>query len=165
MSVLYRLLCYAYLLIISIESSAQKNFITEKRDYYLNIGDWNNYTKYRSEELTKYPLTSNDELYIALQLNEPAWSVFLRTSDKKALERALNWSRLSINMILPKTNPEFYDTQANLLYKLGRVEEAIDVQKKALQLFVNSLTDGQVPVINNIFINLEKMKKGIPTWN
>jgi Tfp pilus assembly protein PilF len=51
------------------------------------------------------------------------------------------------------TQGEFLDTYANLLYKLGRKEEALQWQEKAAATGAFGTKE-----------NYEKMKKGDPTW-
>jgi hypothetical protein len=53
--------------------------------------------------------------------------------------------------------PGMMDTYANILYKLGRTNEAIKVEEKALALADESDKKGYQDVI-------DKMKKGEKTW-
>jgi tetratricopeptide (TPR) repeat protein len=60
--------------------------------------------------------------------------------------------------IICDAHPEegnYLDTYANLLYKLGRTEEALRYEEKAFALAPND---------KDITDNLSKMKKGEPTW-
>jgi thioredoxin-related protein len=146
------------------KADAKQIVISAEKNFYFSIGDWDNYTKFRSIELLKYPLTDTDELAVTLQLNEPAWQVFLSTSNKNALKRAIAWSEKSILMLKPNSNPEFYDTKANLLYKLGHIKEAIATQELAVKLYKESMAGKEIVFKSNIEDNLSKMKSGIPTW-
>ncbi len=67
-------------------------------------------------------------------LNVDAWDVFLYCDNKAILKKALAWSELSI--ALEQANPvvQYLDTRANLLYKLGRVDEAISQEQKAIEI-------------------------------
>jgi hypothetical protein len=77
------------------------------------------------------------------ELNEHAWHFFEMTDNQEDLKNALRWSRHSIilfdeltkgrNLPTKLGNPSYLDTYAQLLYKLGRREEAIEWQTKALQ--------------------------------
>jgi tetratricopeptide (TPR) repeat protein len=71
----------------------------------------------------------------------------------KCVEEALEWSKRSF---AENQDPNFMDTYANLLYKLGRKDEAIAVQEKAV-----SLAKDKKPLEET----LNKMKKGEKTWN
>lgn len=53
---------------------------------------------------------------------------------------------------------EFLDTYANLLYRLGRTKEAIDTEKKALDL---APLDAHKQRFQK---TIDKMKKVEPTW-
>jgi len=88
-------------------------------------------------------------------LNNIAWSIFEVVTDTVLLNKALRWSRFSI-----EEWPENYqrmDTYANLLYKLGRVREAIEWETKAMGLMEKK---EQYRYRSTI----EKMEKGIKTW-
>ncbi len=89
-------------------------------------------------------------------LNDIAWGFFENVSDTKALENALRWSKRSLE-IYP--SEESADTYANLLYKLGRKEEAIIKEKEALEIAKTkkSETKSYEDVI-------KKMKAGEKTW-
>ena len=97
--------------------------------------------------------------------NERDWHVYLRTllcgehqatfentENKTALQIALTLSEKSIS-----NDPAAHrvDTYANLLYKLGRTEEAIKWETKAIELEPNEAAFKET---------LTKMKKGEKTW-
>ncbi|MCE7040096.1 hypothetical protein [Dyadobacter sp. CY312] len=81
--------------------------------------------------------------YFNVELNEHAWHVYEMSDKKGELERALIWSKRSLewfdelnkgrNHPMRLGNPAFLDTYAHLLYKLGRKEEAIEWQTKAVE--------------------------------
>lgn len=90
-------------------------------------------------------------------LNTDAWDVFLYSTSKRDLDAALSWSRLCVEFIsfMEGNQPNSLDTYANLLYKLGRKEEALRFEEQAVAL---------APWFKAIRENLEKMKQGKPTW-
>ena len=88
-----------------------------------------------------------------MDLNQFAWTIFESCKDMKCVEEALEWSKRSF---AENQDPNFMDTYANLLYKLGRKDEAIAVQEKAV-----SLAKDKKPLEET----LNKMKKGEKTWN
>jgi len=93
---------------------------------------------------------------ISESLNNVAWKFFETTSDKKALNDALSWSKRSLE-IYPE-NPMWMDTYANLLYKLGKNEEAVALEEEALELVGKGSKEG--------FKNtLQKMREGQKTWD
>jgi len=68
---------------------------------------------------------------ISFSLNQIAWNVFLGVSDTTSLKIALQWSGRALEY-----SPEistYHDTYANLLYKLGKKEQAITKEKEALR--------------------------------
>lgn len=87
------------------------------------------------------------------ELNQFAWTVFETCKDMKCVEDALSWSKRSFS---ENQDPNFMDTYANLLYKLGRKKEAISWQEKAVGLAKDKKALEET---------LNKMKKGEKTWN
>ena len=97
----------------------------------------------------------NFSLMFSMQgLNDWAWFSFLKIDDKPRLEKALNWSEKSLEFA--PNNPMCTDTYANLLYKMGRKEEAIKLESGLV---------AQDPANTEFKDTLEKMKKNEPTWN
>ena len=90
----------------------------------------------------------------AEELNEYAWQMFEECNDQEALKVALAWSKLEV-----ERNEVGYivDTYANLLYKLGDTKNAILWQEKAVSITSEDRRE-------ELQTNLDKMKKGIPTW-
>ncbi|WPV67800.1 glycoside hydrolase family 2 protein [Chitinophaga sp. LS1] len=88
------------------------------------------------------------------ELNNFAWEVFQHLEDTNALKAALSWSKRTLQEGEAIT---FMDTYANLLYKLGKKDEAISVEEKA----VNMAAKGDKPSFQ---ANLDKMRKGESTW-
>ena len=62
----------------------------------------------------------------------------------------------------PKSNhSNFMDTYANLLYKLGRKEEAIKHAKLAVEI---ARRDDKENIATVVTATIAKMKNGEPTW-
>jgi len=103
--------------------------------------------------------------FIHMDLNEHAWHIFEMSSKTDDLERALKWSYQSqefFNTLYKNTthpmrlgNPAYIDTYAQLLYKLGRKEEAIEWQTKAIE--AQKVTGNKHASYET---TLEKMKDG-----
>ena len=55
----------------------------------------------------------------------------------------------------PRPFPEAMDTKANLLYKLGKKNEGLQLEKESYGLAAKD---------DDIRKNYEKMKRGLPTW-
>ncbi len=118
--------------------------------FYMNKGDWTNFNPAVASYIKDYG--SNVSGY---QLNNFAWAVFLNCDDTAYLQKALEWSQRS----LAKTqDPAFMDTYANLLYKLGRKDEALEWETKAL----TAARDNDKPAYEE---TLKKIKNGDKTWN
>jgi len=87
---------------------------------------------------------------------------FKYCNDKDTLNKAIGW----MEMIL-KAHPDDWhdiDTYANLLYKVGRKEEAINWERKALQMEIEAAKKDSRDPNPEYQETLDKMKKGIPTW-
>ena len=96
------------------------------------------------------------------ELNNNAYDFFQYTNDLEKLAKALKWSKRSIEIyeaLVPdenrKQNPYFMDTYASLLYRLGKKDEAIETQIKALEILKSR---GESTV--NLETTLAKIKNG-----
>jgi thiol-disulfide isomerase/thioredoxin len=90
------------------------------------------------------------------QMNNFAWTIFENCDDMACVESALTWSKQSF---ANNDMPAFIDTYANLLYKMGKKNEAIEWETKAKEFAIKSGEDpkGYEAVI-------DKMQKGEKTW-
>lgn len=132
--------------------------------FYLRSENWKKWASIKQREMKRYkpkkdgrglsPLYSDE-----FTLNENAWTVFEYCLNKKVLRKALEWSSLAIKLQESKVWGSFLDTQANLLYKLGKIDEAILLEMKAVESETSKGKSGRV------FIQtLDKMRKGEATW-
>src|SRR6202000_2229249 len=96
------------------------------------------------EYMKKYGAGASGE-----QLNNYAWTVFQHCPDMSCVTEALDWSKRSFK---DKENPMFMDTYANILYKMGKKDEAVTWEEKALKI----AGEGERA---NYQQTLEKMKK------
>ncbi|RFM28227.1 glycoside hydrolase family 2 protein [Deminuibacter soli] len=98
--------------------------------------------------------------FLNLRLNDLAWAVFQHVGEVAVINEALNW----MHKVL-KTDPDspvFLDTYANLLYKKGDKQEAINVEETALSKeTANAPKSDLVVELKN---TLDKMKKNENTW-
>jgi hypothetical protein len=116
-------------------------------EWYKKRGEWGNYVA-TFDEIAK---NSNPE-----SLNSVAWELFQSCSEAAILTKALEYSTMSIDKS-PEWN--YYDTRANLLYKLGRLNEAQNDANTALSL---GKVKGENTAETNALlskINLSKEKK------
>jgi tetratricopeptide (TPR) repeat protein len=86
--------------------------------------------KYLVEDLKDSTLTPTQKDLKAMELNNVAFSVCQWTNKKEWLKKAADWSKksLEVNRIA-----ELLDTFAQLQYKLGNKEMAIDFQQEAIE--------------------------------
>lgn len=120
--------------------------------WYQYIKDWNNYQMAIVNYVKKYGADLN-----AGQLNDYAWSVFENCGDIKCVEEALEWSKRSLTGE-NSNNPMFMDTYANILYRLGKKDEALTWEQKAVDL----APEGDKKQYQE---TLDKIKNGEKTWN
>jgi tetratricopeptide (TPR) repeat protein len=103
--------------------------------------------------------------FFHMDLNEHAWHFFEMSAKADDLERALKWSYQSqefFNELTKNTghpmrlgNPAYIDTYAQILYKLGRKDEAIAWQTKAVE--AQKITGNSAEQLET---TLQKMKDG-----
>ncbi|SDG04921.1 sugar-binding domain-containing protein [Chitinophaga filiformis] len=120
---------------------------------YLNAAsrDQQNATQNLVEAATRY-----DDRYHSGAYNDWAWTLFEKSNKREELEKAVEWSRKAIGRETDQFRvASTIDTHANLLYKLGNKQEALQWQEKAV---------AASPGDTEIKDNYEKMKRGEPTW-
>ena len=118
--------------------------------WYQHASDWNNYQNAIVDYMNKYGAASSPD-----ELNNYAWTVFQNCPDMKCVAEALEWSKRSFE---GNNTPGFIDTYANILYKLGKKDEAIKWEQKAMDFAQGDEKKGYQEVI-------DKMNKNEKTWN
>ena len=121
-----------------------------KVSYYQSKADWNNFQNTIQQYMIRY-----GEIVSPSVLNSYAWTVFENCTDPACLKAALDWSKRSF---AENADPAFIDTYANLLYKMGRKEEALEWEQKAMKVVPEEQHGDYKTAI-------EKMKKNEKTWN
>lgn len=143
------------------EEYVNKIFPDYQIDFSVRVKDWENYLKYVNQKIRKIPPQVNGNKFglwgDAWTLNSYAWGLFTACNDKRCLEKAIRWTDLAIELDTTSYNDDYYDTKANLLYRMGKIKEAIELEEFAVARSNN--TDKAVAE------NLRKMKAGLPTWN
>ncbi|GAB3039724.1 hypothetical protein GCM10027185_48420 [Spirosoma pulveris] len=86
-------------------------------------------------------------------LNQAAWEFQELTRDPVYLNKALSWSKRSLEY---REDGSLLDTYAHILYWLGRKEEALEWQTKA----VKKEKDRNSPMVTSLEESLKKMKAG-----
>lgn len=118
--------------------------------FYENKQDWEKFAPAVVSYMKAYGSKANSS-----QLNDFAWNIFLNCNDMACVQQALEWSKRSID---ENKEPAFMDTYANILYKLGRKDEALEWENKALSAASENDKKGYQETI-------DKMKNGEKTWN
>jgi thioredoxin-related protein len=116
--------------------------------YSLDKKDWISFGKYYA--LYYKQAFARSEYHI----NNLTWPIFEHASDTQVLSVAIQTIKYSIDHF-DKTNYQAYDTYANLLYKIGKKEEALEWERKAA---------AALPDDKGIAEALDKMQKDEPTW-
>lgn len=118
-----------------------------KVQYYQATNNWEQFQPAVMAYMSKYGADVSAE-----ELNAFAWTIFENCPDMKCVGEALEWSKRSLK---DGENPMFMDTYANILYKMGKKDEAIALQEKAV-----ALANGE----KSLQETLTKMKAGEKTW-
>jgi thioredoxin-related protein len=95
------------------------------------------------------------KMWNSFDINNYAWMVFESTDNKEYLKSALSWSAYAVMNCPHLYTANWMDTYANILYKLGYKNFAIQKEIDASMLDPNS---------KDIKSTLEKMRKDKPTW-
>ncbi len=107
--------------------------------------DWKAYTKIAEEYIRSY----GGENYNLL--NEVSWTMYKNITDKKQLNKALGWAEQSVRI---NENVYNLDTYAHLLDALGKKEEAVKHEERAIAI-AKQTND---PILEELEANLKKFK-------
>ncbi len=118
--------------------------------FYMNKNDWKNFSASVQDYMKVYGANATPE-----QLNNFAWTVFQNCDDAACITEALEWSKRSFTK---EQNPAYIDTYANILYKLGRKDEAIKWEQKAMNIAEENSKKSYAET-------LEKMNRGEKIWD
>ena len=129
--------------------------------WFKDKGDKENYARCYISWLEKFGL---DTTFKGKQdLNDFAFSVlFEHINDKGLINRGI---AILAPLVEKETDfPEFIDTYANLLYKVGRNNEAISIEERAMSINASKVgQDKRTP--DSVFDEtVKKMRTGEPTW-
>lgn len=94
----------------------------------------------------------NTQRYVSA-LNQAAWEFQELTRDPVYLNKALSWSKRTLEY---REDGSLLDTYAHILYWLGRKEEALEWQTKA----VKKEKERNSPMVGSLEESLKKMKAG-----
>ena len=130
-------------------AQAEEVTLRGKVFYYEYKNDWTHFQPAIIEYMNRYGAHASPDA-----LNDYAWTVFTHCKDMTCVAGALDWSKRSFQ---DKPNPMYMDTYANILYKMGKKDEAIAWELKASDLD-NASNKGQYEK------TIGKMRKGEKTW-
>jgi thioredoxin-related protein len=121
-----------------------------KVEHYQSLNDWPHFQTAIIAYMQQYGAHVTPQ-----SLNDYACTVFQNCRDMTCVADALDWSKRSFD---DKPIPGYMDTYANILYKMGKKDDAITWEQKAADLSAGDEKAGYQSTI-------EKMKKGEKTWN
>ncbi|NLU94874.1 thioredoxin family protein [Chitinophaga sp. Ak27] len=132
--------------------------------WYTVHKDINKVIKYTIQKIDMTGIDTTNDIKLAGINNFIYNYIFTHSDDPSILQKAIGWMEIIVNSS-PK-NYNWLDTYANLLYKTGKVNEAIHVEKKALEAIegVDKHISTYQRDLNQMNLTLAKMKEGQPTW-
>ncbi len=125
-----------------VVSDAKVNWFASKNDYVNSV-----------KNLVHFVEVFAINIKSAWLLNNYAWYIFQHSNEPDYLALALATSKRAT--LLSPSSTNWKDTYANILYKLGRKDEAMMLESELVKM---------EPKNKDFLLNLDKMKKGIPTW-
>lgn len=137
---------------------ARRNVLDAMISWYSRYAIYSKYIEYFIIRFKKYGVDRPD-YDPDLRLNWVAWDVFEQITDMSQINFAIQWMEGVVKR--SPDAPGYIDTYANLLYKAGRKQEALNWEEKALEM---ALKKQDINDINEFRKNIEKMKCGKPTW-
>ncbi|GAA3726633.1 MULTISPECIES: hypothetical protein [Flavobacterium] len=98
---------------------------------------------------------SSFKLYHSDICNNAAWTVVLKPQNANFLKDAIKWSEYSL--VLSKNNPYYLDTLAQLYYKDGQAQKAIETQVLAVKYITSDVDEETANQMKEV---LTKMSNG-----
>ncbi len=137
---------------------AARNVLKAKILWYENKKDWSNLITSEIKKIDSYGLDTSGTL-AKVQINNLVWyHIFLHCSDHKILAKAAKWMELVLRSSYLRNDPLYsgwIDTYANVLYKSGKIGEALHMEMQAINLDPGNL---------DLVETYKKMKEGVSTW-
>lgn len=133
----------------------EKNVVRGQVEFYRDSKQW---SKYATSFIRQMEESGIDEWApgsrTAMAMNNDAFEIFKYSKEQNELKKALIWTDRALAME-EKPNAQDLDTRANLLYKMGKKQEALILEEKSHSMD---------PSDEEIAANYQKMKNGLPTW-
>jgi len=121
--------------------------------WYSYKQQWDEMVYFHVKKIETYGLDAS-EANVGTVNNIVYYVIFQHSKDKAAIDKAIKWMKIICEKY--PQEQDYLDTYANLLYKKGETQKAISLEEKAFSM--NTRNDAE------IIANMEKMKKGQPTW-
>jgi len=139
---------------------ASRNVLNAKIKWYGNYQWWLQWIASSTEKINKFGVDTANELEDVM-LGEVAWKIFLQSDDVNQLESAIKWmdgvcTRSRIVPMYP-----VWDTYANLLHKIGKTQEALTLEEKALEYAKENNDKENIKLFAVI---IRTMRANKPTW-
>ena len=129
----------------------EKELFYGKEQWFSITQDWKGLVNTSVAKIERYGFDTAKSA--ATDYNDLFYDKFFNYSNNKsALQKAVAWQKMIIDAH-PKDGG-YLDTYANLLYKSGSRDKAIEIEQQAYEISNNA----------DIKINLDKMRNGKPTW-
>jgi len=104
--------------------------------YYRSQNDWEQYAT-SAENIILHYLPENKEQQLE-QINSICWTIFEKVSSEKILTKSLVWG----DALLKSSEAPYMDTYANILFKLGKKQDAIQTEEKVIALLKTKPASG-----------------------
>lgn len=138
---------------------SKSEYYTAYENYYNSIVQSNNESLIEAldEAFTKSQSTDwvGFKYSFSSLANDISWSVVENETDAQLIKKAIKWSETSLKVY--KQNGYYLDTLAQLYYKDGQKEKAIETQNNALKAMKGNEESKAYMEMKNV---LDKMKKG-----
>lgn len=134
---------------------AKRNVVIAKVEWYHRHNNFVLYVKYNLDYFNKY---FSLEYGNPNEVNNVAYDAFMYTTDKKVIDGYIVWMKKVMDHRRTDVGCNGIDTYACLLYKAGRIEEAIQWEQKA----VDAATGIWASFKGDLEETFEKMKKHEP---
>ena len=136
-------------LVQSFGALADERINIEEMIFYYKNENWKMYGACYKKHFENFLITGRNNLHV----NNMTWPIFEHVNDKEILTVASRVMEYNVSRH-DQANPDALDTYANILYKLGKKEEALTWESKAVKISDNPA----------IVENYRKMKDDVPTW-
>jgi thioredoxin-related protein len=148
---------------------AARNLLQAKITWYRFYKDWPHWSSCFVRKAQRFGIDTTEWKSMA-KLNDAGWVIFNEITDQKQINAAIKWMKTVMNLSYKYDSPYWTatvtDTYSNLLYKIGRQDEAIGYEKKVVDLVLKHKDFFQPysKYFNQFTSTLDKMRIGQPTW-